>query len=211
MPSASGVMARAITPLSASMTAASIIGRPSISCCSSRFVASASRTPSTPRPCNGPEIAAMSRRISSSRARRTGSPIVRAASYDALRGLHDEVRQVDDQKRQDDRHDQGRRDGEHAEHQHQAHVQARAGGAAPAIQPELRQPHREKRHQRHGDHEIGHQEAGDPAAGVEGERREARQPGIGGRAGEHGEHGQRHGRGAAAQPAADRAHRIAQA
>ncbi len=128
-----------------------------------------------------------------------------------LRGLHHEVGQVDHQQRKNDRHDQGGRNGEDAAHQHQAHVQARARRAAPAVEPELREPHREQRDQRDGDHEIGHQQAGEPAPGVEGERREAGQPSVGGGAGQDGEHGQRDGRSATAKPAADRAHRIAQA
>ena len=103
--------------------------------------------------------------------------------------LHHEVRQVDDHQRQDDGHDQGRRDSEHAAHQDQAHVKARAGGTAPAIQPELREPHRQQGDQRHGDHQIGHQQSGDPATRVEGDRREAGQPGIGGGAGKDREHG----------------------
>ena len=41
------------------------------------------------------------------------------------------------------------------------------GGAAPAVEPQLRQPHGHQRDQRHGDDEVGDQQPGDPAAGIE--------------------------------------------
>ena len=52
-----------------------------------------------------------------------------------LRRLHDEVCQVQEKQREDDGHDQRRRDGEDAADQHEAHVKPRAGSTAPAIQP----------------------------------------------------------------------------
>ena len=153
----------------------------------------------------------MSRRISSSRARRTGSPIVRAASYDALAGFTTKsVRLITSSEKMiatisvgvmvktlhtSTRRMCRREPAAPRRRSSQSCVSRTASRATSATAIT----------------QVGHQQPGDPATGVEGVRREAGQPGVGRRAGEDGEHGQRDGRGATAEPAADRAHRIAQA
>ena len=80
----------------------------------------------------------MSRRISLSRARRTGSPIARAASNEACAGFttksvkftNTSARMIATIRVGSDRED--------AAQQHQPHVQARARRAAPAVEPDLR-------------------------------------------------------------------------
>ena len=128
-----------------------------------------------------------------------------------LRWLHDEVGEADDQHRQDDGDDDRRRDGEDAADQHQPHVEARARGAAPAIEPELGQADGHHGHQRNRDDEVGHQQARHPAPRAERLRYEAGKPRVGRAAGGHGENGQRDGGNAATEAAKHRAQFVAQA
>ena len=153
----------------------------------------------------------MSRRISSSRARRTGSPIVRAASYEALAGFTTKsvrlitssekmiatirvgvmVKTLQTSTRRMCRREPAaprRRSSQScvsrtASNATKATAITRSATSSPVIQPRV----------------------------LKETRREAGQPGVGRGTGQDGEQGQRHGSGAAAEPAADRAHRIAQA
>ena len=85
----------------------------------------------------------MSRRISVSRARRTGSPIARAASNEVCAGFTTKSVKLMNSSAMMIGDDQGRQEGEHAAQQDQPHVQARTRRAAPAIEPDLRHAHRQ--------------------------------------------------------------------
>ena len=152
-----------------------------------------------PDPCNGSGDRARCRAGSrSSRARRTGSPIARAASNEVWAGFTTKSVKLMNSSAMMIATIRVGSDGEHAAQQHQPHVQARARRAAPAIEPDLGHPPAKQRHQRHGDHEVGDQQAGHPAARAEVGRHQAGQPGIGRGARHDGEHGQRRGGDAAA-------------